>query len=329
MTVSTSSFQAMAGEVTLQLCGPVDGEELAAATARVEAVFAEVERQCSRFDPSSALMIANASGDRWVDVPPLCLRAITEAARAHALTGGLFDPRVESALRQLGYDRTLAFAGGPVSLPSPAAVPEPPGPSEPSEQLRGRWNPGLDAEGGRVRIGPEPIDLGGIGKGLAIRWATRELRAAAHEPYLSAGNSFAITAGGDCYLAGSGPEGAGWHVGVEDPRGGDAPIAVLSLSDTACATSSLRVRHWTVGGKAVHHLIDPRTGRPGGEGLASVTVVDDDPAQAEVWSKTLFLAGADGIAAQAAHRAALWVTTGGKLECSTAMAEHLIWRAGR
>lgn len=56
----------------------------------------------------------------------------------------------------------------------------------------------------------------------------------------------------------------------------------------------------------MHHLIDPTTGRPGGTGLLSVTTVASDPATAEVWSKCLFLQGADNIAeAAASHHKSL------------------------
>ena len=59
----------------------------------------------------------------------------------------------------------------------------------------------------------------------------------------------------------------------------------------------------------LHHLIDPRTGEPGGDGLAAVTVAGPDPAWAEVWSKALFVEGARSIAAAARSRglAAWWV----------------------
>ena len=90
---------------------------------------------------------------------------------------------------------------------------------------------------------------------------------------------------------------------------------MVAVHDAAVATSSTRVRQWSVAGRGVHHLIDPRTGTPGGRGLLSVTTVDADPAAAEVWSKSLFLFGAGGIASGAAHHglAALWVTD----SCST------------
>ena len=81
----------------------------------------------------------------------------------------------------------------------------------------------------------------------------------------------------------------------------------------------------------MHHLVDPRTGRPGGPGLAAVTVLHPDPAWAEVWSKTLFLAGALEVEAQAEVRdlAAAWVTTDGEVRVSAAMAPHVMWQVAR
>ncbi|MDR1999836.1 MAG: FAD:protein FMN transferase, partial [Frankiaceae bacterium] len=246
--VQHSQFRAMACEVDVQLCD-ADGH---GAADRVEAIFAEVQRQCTRFDPTSPLMLANAAGTGWAEVPTLCLTAIAEAFLAHEYTDGLFDPRVHNALVRLGYDRSLPFRATDIHLP--ADLTGMLGTADPKPASRapgGPWRPGLDFAGGRVRIGPDPIDLGGIGKGLAVRWATRDLSGEL--------DNFAIVAGGDCYLSGPGPEGAGWNVEVENPLGGSDPIAVLTLADLACATSSTRVRAWTLGGRQVHHLLDPRT----------------------------------------------------------------------
>jgi thiamine biosynthesis lipoprotein len=183
------------------------------------------------------------------------------------------------------------------------------------------WRPRFDERRSAVRVGAAPIDLGGIGKGLALRWA-----AEAVAPECPA---FLIEAGGDCCLAGDGPSGDGWQVGVEDPAGSADPIAVLTVRDAACATSSIRLRNWVAGGRRVHHIIDPGTGAPGGAGLRSVTVVGPDPALAEVWSKVLFLAGRARVADVAASRlvAALWVTDDGTVTASRQMAPHVIWPA--
>ncbi len=307
-------FRAMASRVGVQF-GP--GTRCAdQAAAEVEAVFAEVERECTRFDDTSDLMRANAAGESWTTVGSRCFAALVEASRAHAYTKGLFDPRVMRVLSELGYDRSLPFADGELEVRATGARPRPRPPRA--------WTPGFAAERNAVRIGSEPVDLGGIGKGLAVRWAAERATEYATE--------FAIDAGGDCYLSGFGPEGDGWRVGVEDPHGDPAtsdPVAVLAVSDSACATSSIRLRRWRASGAPAHHLIDPRTGAPGGNGLMSTTVVADDPAEAEVWSKTLFLAGASGVASAAArlNLAVLWVTDDGTLGYSSAMWPYVVWSA--
>ncbi len=113
------------------------------------------------------------------------------------------------------------------------------------------------------------------------------------------------------------------------PRGSDRPLAVIALTDKACATSSIRFRHWRCDGQTVHHLVDPRSGRPGGTGLLAVTVVAADPAEAEVMSKSLFLEGQHGIAevASRAGTSAFWVASDGRTGETPRFGEHVVWRA--
>lgn len=309
-----TTFRSMATDVTLRVEQPAAGASSAVESARL--VFSRVESACTRFDPDSPLMQANARPGRWHDVPAECARAVRAAGRAHRETRGLFDPRILDALLRLGYDRTLPFESGSLTLEEQSRAEE-----ARSQAARPPWRPRVDCRAGqhRIHLDGTPIDLGGIGKGLAVRWAWEQLR--------HAGESVMVDAGGDCRFSGPGPEGQGWRVGVEDPRGGADPVAVLVLTDTGCATSSVRVRHWRVADRTVHHLIDPRTGESGGEGLLSVSVVHPDPARAEVWSKSLFLAGAADIGAAAERHglAALWVRTDGRLGISAAAARFVLW----
>ncbi len=311
-----TSFRSMASEIRFWVVRPgADAERLA---AEAQGVVERVAATCTRFDPTSDLMRANDAGSRWTVVARECFDALVAAHDAHLETAGRFDPRVLRALAAYGYAESLPFESGPVSLPAPARA------ATPGRRLRGRtWRPGFDAERLAVRVGREPVDLGGIGKGLAVRRASDVLR--------GAGASVLVEAGGDLMAQGGGPDGDGWMVAVENPLGGEEPAAVLRVRDRACATSSTRVRSWAVGGTAVHHLIDPRTRRPADGDLRAVTVVGADPALAEVWSKALFVGGRADIRATADARglAALWVERSGRIGVSRAMRPHVAWQVSR
>lgn len=305
-TLASWQTVAMASRITLQATDGVPG--MPAAVEEVFAVFAQMERDCTRFGTTSALVRANRRPGRWHRVPPTLLAAVQEAYSAYEATDGLFDPRVHDSLVDLGYDRTFSEVG-PVSSAARVCESDPPAP----------WRPGFLAKAGLVNLGGMRIDLGGIGKGLAVRDAARLLRGTTAD--------FLIDAGGDVYAAGGPRPGAGWSIGVESPFGAEDPVAVLEVRDAAVASSSVRIRQWRAGDAQVHHLIDPRTGTPGGGDIRSVTVVHPDPAIAEVWSKALFLRGPDGIADAAVSQglAALWVDGGGRLAMSPPMQRFLVW----
>jgi thiamine biosynthesis lipoprotein len=239
--------------------------------------------------------------------------ALATVHRAGRVTGGRFDARVLGALEHMGErGAPLSRVTGPVhgaGAPSPTGAPP-------------------DAARHLVIAPAEPLDMGGIGKGLALRWAAG---AALSELPASAG--LLLEAGGDIVAAGVPPV-DGWMVGVEDPAaepGPDAaPLAVIVVHGGAVATSSIRVRHWTSpDGRPVHHLVDPRTGEPARSGLIAVTVAAADPAWAEVWSKALFLAGRTAISEEARSRdlAAWWVDDGGALGMTPAARTRSAWVA--
>jgi thiamine biosynthesis lipoprotein len=297
----------MASEIALTgwfAATPVSEAEEAADAALD--VFHEVEAVCTRFDPSSPLMILNASPGRSSDAPDLLRRAVLEAHQAYVLTAGRFDPRVLGDLVRLGYDRTFVAGPGPAS-------------ERPASPHPGAWTPCL--EGSAITLGDAPIDLGGIGKGLALRWAAERLRGVAA--------GFIIDAGGDCVAAGRPLDGQEWLVSVEDPDARQLhPLMVLGVNDAAMATSGSAARQWRSAGRRVHHLIDPRTGEPAAGGLVSVTVVGDDPAWAEVWAKALFVGGSEAAAQLAAgHRLdAVWVDEAGEIHETAGFERFVRWR---
>ncbi|HYL41666.1 MAG TPA: FAD:protein FMN transferase [Candidatus Binatus sp.] len=311
--------RAMASPLRLQVAGEPPEPLVDAAWAEVVDEFEATEQALSRFRSTSEIHRVRLAGGHAQEPSRRLVAALVAADRARRMTRGRFDPRVLPDLERLGS----TAAEVPVEIASSTR------PDSGRRLLR------RAARRGPLEV-PVPVDFGGIGKGLALRWAAR--RAAR----VLAGRPFLLEAGGD--IVGSGAPGAdGWRIGIEDPGAGpedtapgpgeSGPIVVVELPRDvgAVATSSIRRARWLApDGRLVHHLIDPLTGEPGGDGLLAVTVAGRDPAWAEVWSKSLFLERRDGIASVARARglAAWWVTAGGAVEMTPAARLRTIWVRG-
>jgi thiamine biosynthesis lipoprotein len=268
--------------------------------------FEACEQALSRFRQMSAVTRLNQAAQRGeaLSVDRRTAVAAHACDRARRVTDGRFDPRIVGHLDAWGYRG--AVLDPPVSLSSLAAP----------ERIVER----VDHD--RIRL-PHPIDLGGIGKGLAVRWAADRVRRVGVDRFL-------LDAGGDIVARGAGPDRGPWLIGIEDPMGGSDPVAVVAIRDGAIATSSIRRLRWTVDGQERHHLVDPATGQPADGALLAVTVAASDPAWAEVWSKALFITGRRAIGAEARARglAAWWVTTDRVVEMTPAARIATVWVAG-
>ena len=263
--------------------------------------MAQADAELSRFAAESALSRANvlAGTGAWFTASRRLTRMLSISHRAGRLTDGRFDPRVIDVLEQIGER-----AG--VILPSTS-----------------RGGPWLERQGrsGRIRIA-SPVDSGGIGKGLGLRWAADAASRAAPGAL-----GVLLDSGGDIVARRTDPGSDAWSVGIEDPASPGELLATVTLRDGALATSSIALRSWMNEGRRVHHLIDPRTGEPAETGLVAVTVAMPDPAWAEVWTKALFLAGRRSIGEEARSRgmAAWWVEEDGSLHMTPAARQQTTW----
>jgi FAD:protein FMN transferase len=284
--------------------------------SRVRKEFARTDAALSGFRADSALTALNREAGHGEPIPidRRLYRALSAAAVAARATGGRFDPRVLQHLERLGWP------GIHIATPSVSRL------GARSDQDDGWLARCPRSRSARLRT---PVDLGGIGKGLALRWAFGRLaHALADLPAWGA----LLEAGGDMVMSGTAVGGGPWRIAIEDPEGGEEPVAVLALASGAVCTSSIRLGRWRgPAGHVVHHLIDPRTGEPADEGLRAVTVVSRDPAWAEVWSKALFVAGPSRLARVAAARrlAAWWLTADGWLGMTPAARRLTIWARHR
>jgi thiamine biosynthesis lipoprotein len=126
------------------------------------------------------------------------------------------------------------------------------------------------------------LDFGGIGKGWAADTLVRRFGAA----------SVLFDVGGDIAVGGPRADGSAWPIAVHDPlTEADSPLALLLLERGGIATSGRDYRQWRVGDRAVHHIIDPRTGAPAVTDVLAATVIAPTAVGAEVAAKVVLIQG--------------------------------------
>jgi thiamine biosynthesis lipoprotein len=238
-------------------------DRLEDATAIVQVDVSEIDLACSRFRPDSDLSRVNGSAGRWTHVSKLFVHALRVALDAARGTDGAVDPSVGGALARLGYDRDFAQIRSS---------------DFPVEGVPASGWQRVDIDAGRscVRI-PEGtlLDLGATAKALTADRAS--MRAAT-----TVGCGVMVSLGGDVAVHGAPPPG-GWTVGFADDHSEQAePGQTIAIRSGGVATSSTTVRRWSRGGRAIHHVLDPRTGLPALEVWRTVSVA----AASCVWANT-------------------------------------------
>ncbi len=242
----------------------------ATALERGEAWIHQMHDRLTRFEATSELCRFNAAAGSWVPVSNELDALLRESLRAYEVSGGLVHAATLPALLAAGYTRDFALGGTPTSLPPP-----PPAPLPELLELRGHE--------ARLARGAA-IDLGGIAKGwLADRLA---------EPL---GPNCLVNLCGDLYARGDGETGQGWPVGFGE--------RTVLLRDMGAATSGVTKRMW---GPGLHHLIDPRTGRPAVSDLREVSVIASTATDAEIYAKVALLLGSSDGAKWLQGRALGW-----------------------
>ena len=128
------------------------------------------------------------------------------------------------------------------------------------------------------------LDLGATAKAVAAD------RAAARV-FSELGVGVLVALGGDIATAGPAPEG-GWRILVQD-RPGDPSCTVRLPAGAALATSSTASRTWGRPGELLHHIVDPRTGRPAPRVWRTVSVAAYSCLRANTLSTAAIVRGHD------------------------------------
>ncbi len=237
-------------------CEVVVGGGTDAERVAVRELFDARERVFSRFLAGSELNRVNAAAGVPTRISSLFGRTLAVALAAAAQTDGLVDPTLGRGLEAAGYDRDFALLEPDLRLPRAG---------EP-----GAWRSvGCDERLVWLPRGLK-LDLNGIVKSLAVDDALA----------LLGGPGF-VSAGGDLAARG--------ELDVALPGGGSVRLVLGGL-----ATSGTVERRWLRAGRAQHHLIDPRSGRPSDSSWSQVTVAGATCLAADIAAKAAFLLGERG-----------------------------------
>lgn len=162
------------------------------------------------------------------------------------------------------------------------------------------------------------LDLGGIAKGYAADEIVRILQARKVKRAV-------IDLGGNIYVFGMKADGSAWNVGIKNPADGGTTVAsVLSLpGNLSVVTSGNYERYFVSEGRRYHHIIDPKTGYPCENAVASVTIVSPSSMEADAMSTSAFLMGAEAFSQTFPKASFLFIYSDGHCVVSDTLAHSV------
>lgn len=244
----------------------------------VQDALDHVVNEMSPWVTASALSRFNAApAGSWHTLPVNFFAVLRTALTIARDSKGAFDPTLGALTDAWGFG------------PSPVR----PHPPDADDTARMRADAGwqqleIDEAHRRVRQpGGLAIDLGGIAKGFGVDQAARALRRLGIRDFL-------VEVGGELRGEGVKPDGAPWWVALEQPPAGrDGEVAssdiIIALHRLSVATSGDYLRFVEHDGIRHAHTMDPRTGRPVENDIASVTVLHESCMWADALATALLV----------------------------------------
>lgn len=309
-TVVHERLYAMGTWVDVTLQG-ADGDIAGAAIGDIEQMLREFERDYYPWTPGALAELNSAiAAGRAATVDPATRALLQRAQRLSGASDGYFDPGIGALVELWGFDTSLAETRAP---PTDADI-------DAAVAAIGDGIAALELDTGRVRSRSRAlkVDLGGIAKGAAVERCIEILERYGIEDAL-------VNAGGDLIAVGRAPGDRAWRVGIRHSRENKL-IGIIELGAREAAfTSGDYERFFEHDGQRLHHLLDPKTGRPATHTQA-LTVLARDPVLADAAATALFVAGPErwrSIAERIGISKVLRVDADGTIEMTAAMSARV------
>ena len=247
--------------------------------SRLEDALVAVNASMSTWDPQATISQFNQSeGLTPFAIEPAFATVVAAAQAVSTASGGAFDVTVGPLIDLWGFG-----AGGERRLAPPSAE------AIAAAQARVGFEklvvraepPSLQ----RTAPGVE-VDLSALAKGYGVDVLAAVLGTAGLGNYL-------VDIGGEVRAQGVNDRGAPWRIGVEvpDPSARGLVQEALPLRDLSLATSGDYRNFFEADGVRYSHTIDPRTGYPIPQRVASVTVAHPEALWADAWATAMNVLG--------------------------------------
>lgn len=260
----------------------------------IEWALASVVSEMSTWEAGSDISRFNAlEPGAWATIPGGFRTVLACALEVADRTDGAFNPCIGALVDLWGFGARAPAHEIPPNDHIEAAL-----------RAADRSALAFGAERGRLRQpGGLRLDFSGIAKGFAVDEVARVLTRVGL-------NSYLVEIGGEVRGAGIKPDGLPWWVEIERPPGCPSMPIIVALHGISIATSGDYRRNAILDGKRIAHTIDPRTGRPLENDVASVTVLHPSCMHADALATAFLVTGAAiGKAfADAEGVAAIWIT---------------------
>lgn len=266
MAEHSESFFAMDTYMTFTAYGTDAEPAILAAEDKIR----EMEELWSVTDKNSDVYAVNHSSGQTVTVDWKTAELLSYALDMAEETNGALEPTIYPVLTAWG------FTTGENRVPAETEL---------AELLEKVGYDKVELNNDQIQMEPGGmIDLGAVGKGYAGDEAAQILRERGITAAL-------LDIGGNIQAIGTKPDGSDWRVGLKDPFSGGV-LGIIQVSDVAVVTSGNYERFF-IGedGKVYGHIIDPATGHPVENGIASVSVIASEGKLCDALSTALFVMG--------------------------------------
>ena len=243
----------------------------------VKNLLKEVEDSMSVFNPESEISHFNQfRKTEWVKISKDLFQVVSQAMEISKQTGGAFDITLGNVIDLWGFGKSEPPQTVPASGEILSAL-----------ATTGYTSLEINQQDSSLRkLKPDlSLNLSAIAKGFAVDRVAQYFEQNQINDYL-------VEIGGEIRTHGEKQKGKPWVVAIERPELDKRSIfKIVNLGSAGMATSGDYRNFYEIEGKRYSHTIDPESGRPSSNNIASVTVLKPSCMVADALATALVVMG--------------------------------------